>query len=123
MLSNFVLQDEVLPSRTCGSISSFSLIIALDLPGLIKSILLLSKLKNGAGLGRSLAVDCLHGTLEALALILDADKNRNGIRAMFMFHVSLSPELKDGEGGTHSKGHPFLWVLQIWRKMTWQLTS
>lgn len=100
MLSNFVLQDEVLPSRTCGSISSFSLIIALDLPGLIKSILLLSKLKYGAGLGRSLAVDCLHGTLEALALILDADKNRNGIRAMFMFHVSLSPELKDG-GGAH----------------------
>lgn len=49
MLSNFVIQDEVLPSRTCGSISSLSLIIALDLPGLIKSISPLSKLKSGAG--------------------------------------------------------------------------
>lgn len=81
MLSNFVIQDEVLPSRTCGSISSFSLIIALDLLGLIKSILLLFKLKSEAGLGCSLAVDCLHGIHEALALILDADKNRNGVRA------------------------------------------
>lgn len=99
MLSNFVIQDEVLPSRTCGSISSLSLIIALDLPGLIKSILLLSKLKSGAGLGCSLAVDCLHCTHEALALIPDADINRNGVRAMCMFHVSFSPELKDEEEG------------------------
>lgn len=74
--------------------------IDLDLLGLITSILLLSKLKSGAGLGHSLATDCLHPMHEALDLIPDADKNKHkqSVRAMFMFHVSYSAELKTEEG-------------------------
>lgn len=100
MLCSLAIQGEVLSSRICGFLFLFCLTIELDLLELVTSVLLLSKLRSGAGLGCSLAADCLHGVHEALGVTPDAGKNdqKQNIRATFTLHANYSTELKDEEG-------------------------
>lgn len=99
MLHSLVIQGRpTLSSRSCGFLSLFSLKLELDLLGVVTSVLFLSKLKSGVGLGCTLAADCLHSMHEALGISPDADKKAEETKHQSNIHISYSTELKDKEG-------------------------
>lgn len=64
MLHSLVIQGRpTLSSRSCGFLSLFSLKLELDLLGVVTSVLFLSKLKSGVGLGM-LGVERWDGTAQ-----------------------------------------------------------